>query len=145
MLDSRRVLFPPLHLKLALVNQFVRALDKESPAFNNLQDFFPKLSVTKVEACFFIGSEIKKHMESKELPKKLTRMERAAWYSFVTVVLGFLESQDRKLCGAFWDLGDKLRQYGLQNVSIFHILDAHLDKIKKNTGSYSEEQCKHFH
>ena len=42
------------------MKQFVRALDKESPAFKLLQDFFPKLSAAKVEASFFIGPRVKK-------------------------------------------------------------------------------------
>ncbi len=42
------------------MKQFVRALDKGSPAFNYLQDFFPKLSAAKVEAGVYIGPQIKK-------------------------------------------------------------------------------------
>ncbi|MGH0118403.1 UNVERIFIED_CONTAM: hypothetical protein FKN15_023339 [Acipenser sinensis] len=44
LVDPRNVLMPPLHIKLGLMKQFVRALDKESAAFKYLQDFFPKLS-----------------------------------------------------------------------------------------------------
>lgn len=38
------VLMPPLHIKLGLMKQFVRALDGKSEAFKYLREFFPKLS-----------------------------------------------------------------------------------------------------
>ncbi|MGH0137166.1 UNVERIFIED_CONTAM: hypothetical protein FKN15_035896 [Acipenser sinensis] len=76
---------PPLHIKLGLMKQFVRALDKESAAFKYLQDFFPKLSEAKVKAGVFVGPQIKKILECNEFPKKLTSKEKAAWNSFVAV------------------------------------------------------------
>ncbi|XP_076321485.1 uncharacterized protein LOC143230981 [Tachypleus tridentatus] len=42
LVDLQTMLFPPLHIKLGLMKQFVTALDKESAAFKYLQDFFPK-------------------------------------------------------------------------------------------------------
>src|ERR1700743_2140370 len=44
LIDPRKVLVPPLHIKLGLIKQFVTALDKESAAFKYLQDLFPQLS-----------------------------------------------------------------------------------------------------
>ncbi|XP_051524523.1 uncharacterized protein LOC127423891 [Myxocyprinus asiaticus] len=90
LMDPRKVLMPPLHIKLGLMKQFVRALDKESAAFKYLQDFFPKLSEAKVKAGVFIGPQMKKILECNEFPKKLTSKEKAAWNSFVAVVRGFL-------------------------------------------------------
>ncbi|MGH0134277.1 UNVERIFIED_CONTAM: hypothetical protein FKN15_009533 [Acipenser sinensis] len=63
LVDPRKVLMPPLHIKLGLMKQFVRALDKESAAFKYLQDFFPKLSEAKVKAGVFVGPQIKKILE----------------------------------------------------------------------------------
>ncbi|XP_058879412.1 uncharacterized protein LOC131737009 [Acipenser ruthenus] len=88
--EPRKVLMPPLHIKLGLIKQFVRALDKESAAFKYLQDFFPKLSEAKVKAGVFVGPQIKKILECNEFPKKLTSKEKVAWNSFVAVVRGFL-------------------------------------------------------
>ncbi len=66
LVDPRKVLMPPLHIKLGLMKQFVRALDKESAAFKYLQDFFPKLSEAKVKAGVFVGPQIKKILECNE-------------------------------------------------------------------------------
>ncbi|XP_061419050.1 uncharacterized protein LOC133349530 [Lethenteron reissneri] len=78
LVDPRKVLMPPLHIKLGLMKQFVRAVDKESAAFKYLQDFFPKLSEAKVKAGVFVGPQIKKILELNEFPKKLTSKEKAA-------------------------------------------------------------------
>ncbi|XP_076036895.1 uncharacterized protein LOC143022524 [Oratosquilla oratoria] len=146
LLDPKKVLFPPLHLKLGLMKQFVRVLDKESPAFKFLQDVFPKLSAAKVEAGVFIGPQIKKVMECKEFPKKLTRTERAAWDSFVAVVLGFLGNHKAE---NYVELVETLvTNYGKMGCRMslkVHILDAHLHKFKENMGAYSEEQGERFH
>ncbi|KAL7834776.1 hypothetical protein SRHO_G00290230 [Serrasalmus rhombeus] len=90
LVDPRKVLMPPLQIKLGLIKQFVRALDKESRAFNYLQDLFPKMSEAKIKAGVFVGPQIKNIIECSEFPKKLNRKERAAWNSFVAVVRGFL-------------------------------------------------------
>ena len=86
LMDPRKVLMPPLHIKLVLIKQFVTALDKESAAFSYLRDFFPRLSEAKVKAGVFVGPEIKKIMECNEFHNKLTIKEKAAWNSFVAVV-----------------------------------------------------------
>lgn len=41
-MDTWKIFFPPLHLKLDLMKQFVTALDKGSAALKYLQYFFPK-------------------------------------------------------------------------------------------------------
>ncbi|XP_061412718.1 uncharacterized protein LOC133345765 [Lethenteron reissneri] len=63
LVDPQKVLMPPLHIKLGLMKQFVRAVDKESATFKYLQDFFPKLSEAKVKAGAFVGPQIKKILE----------------------------------------------------------------------------------
>ena len=90
LVDPRNVLMPPLHIKLGLMKQFVTTRDKESAAFKYIQDFFRQLSEAKVKAGVFVGPQIKKIMECKEFPKKLNRVEKAAWNTLVAMVRGFL-------------------------------------------------------
>ncbi|XP_058881104.1 peroxisomal biogenesis factor 7 isoform X1 [Acipenser ruthenus] len=146
LVDPRKVLMPPLHIKLGLMKQFVRALDKESAAFKYLQDFFPKLSEVKVKAGVFVGPQIKKILECNEFPKKLTSKEKAAWNSFVAVVRGFLGNHKAE---NYVELVETLvKNYGTMGCRMslkVHILDAHLDKFKENMGAYSEEQGERFH
>lgn len=63
LLDPEKVLLPPLHLKLCLINQFVTAPDKDSADFKYFQDFLSKLFVAKVKASVFIEPQIKKIKE----------------------------------------------------------------------------------
>ncbi|XP_058858437.1 uncharacterized protein LOC117432411 isoform X3 [Acipenser ruthenus] len=146
LVDPRKVLMPPLHIKLGLMKQFVRALDKESAAFKYLQDFFPKLSEAKVKAGVFVGPQIKTILECNEFPKKLTSKEKAAWNSFVAVVRGFLGNHKAE---NYVELVETLvKNYGTMGCRMslkVHILDAHLDKFKENMGAYSEEQGERFH
>ncbi|XP_058889662.1 uncharacterized protein LOC131739473 [Acipenser ruthenus] len=146
LVDPRKVLMPPLHIRLGLMKQFVRALDKESAAFKYLQDFFPKLSEAKVKAGVFVGPQIKKILKCNEFPKKLTSKEKAAWNSFVAVVRGFLGNHKAK---NYVELVETLvKNYGTMGCRMsikVHILDAHLDKFKENMGVYSEEQGERFH
>ncbi|XP_017488063.1 PREDICTED: uncharacterized protein LOC108376372 [Rhagoletis zephyria] len=139
-------LMPPLHIKLGLIKQFVKALDKNSSAFKYLQDLFPKLSEAKVTAGIFVGPQIKKIFESEEFPKKLTRVEKAAWMSFMSVVQGFLGNHK---AANYVELVESLvENYGKMGCRMslkLHILDAHLDKFKENMGAYSEEQGERFH
>ncbi|KAL7877007.1 hypothetical protein SRHO_G00036500 [Serrasalmus rhombeus] len=146
LVDPRKVLMPPLHIKLGLIKQFVRALDKESRAFNYLQDLFPKLSEAKIKAGVFVGPQIKKIIECSEFPKKLNRKDRAAWNSFVAVVRGFLGNhKDENYVQLVQTLIKNYAAMGCRMSLKIHILDAHLDKFKENMGAYSEEQGERFH
>ena len=54
-----KILLPPLHIKLGLVKQFVKALDPAGAAFQHIRQMFPKLSDAKVSAGIFVGPQIK--------------------------------------------------------------------------------------
>lgn len=67
----QNVLLPPPHIKLRLLKQYVRALDKESAAFKYLRKF----SEANVKTDFFIGPQVREIMERSELLQKLTERE----------------------------------------------------------------------
>lgn len=146
LVEPHKVLMPPLHIKLGLMKQFVIALDKESPAFTYLKNIFPKLSEAKIKAGIFVGPQIKKVMESAEFPQLLTEKEKAAWYSFLQVVRGFLGNHKAEnYVELVQTLVHKYRDMGCRMSLKVHILDAHLNKFKENMGAFSEEQGERFH
>ena len=49
LVEREKVLMPPLHIKLGLMKNFVKALDKNSDAFRYLCNKFPELSYAKVK------------------------------------------------------------------------------------------------
>lgn len=44
-----KMLLPPLHIKLGLVKNFIKALNKQGPAFTEIQRIFPRLSAMKIK------------------------------------------------------------------------------------------------
>ena len=51
---------------------------------------FPKLSDAKLKAGVFIGPQIREMLQSQELEKRMSGLERNAWQAFRGVVTGFL-------------------------------------------------------
>ena len=90
LVKPEKVLPPPLHIKLGLMRNFVRALDKAGEPFKAIEEMFPKLSKGKVEAGVFDGPQIRKVFESEHFEFLLTEVESAAWTAFKNVVVGFL-------------------------------------------------------
>ena len=93
-INSSKILMPPLHIKFSVVKQFVKALERSSEAFKYLLNFFPKLSKAKIKADAFIGPQIRKILECIEFFEKLSTKGRAAFNSFAASVQGFLEVQN---------------------------------------------------
>lgn len=90
LIDRDKVLMPPLHIKLGLVKNFVKALDNDSDAFRYLCNKFPELSYAKVKEGVFIGPQIRKVMADTHFQDLLNDTERNAWVAFKSVVANFL-------------------------------------------------------
>ena len=55
LVDRHKILLPPLHIKLGLIKQFTKALDKDSSCFSYLCHVFPGLSIEKLRGGIFDG------------------------------------------------------------------------------------------
>ena len=91
LVDSEKILLPPLHIKLGLIKQFVKALDKNGAGFKYICNTFPELTSEKLKAGIFDGPQIRKLI--KKTTTFLTTMtinEALAWEAFVNVVQNFL-------------------------------------------------------
>ena len=58
LVDAKNVLLTPLHIKLGLIKNFVKAMNKEGEGFKYLRQVFPQLSNDKLKEGIFIGSQI---------------------------------------------------------------------------------------
>lgn len=47
-----RIILPPLHIKLGLIKQFVKALNKDNQCFKYITKLFSKLSSEKIKGAF---------------------------------------------------------------------------------------------
>ena len=54
LVDPKKVLLPPLHIKLGMMNQFVKALPKDGEAFKYFSSKFPRLSEAKLKEGVFL-------------------------------------------------------------------------------------------
>jgi len=75
-------LLPPLHIKLGLMNQFVKALNKEGYCFKYLCRIFPALSSEKLRAGIFDGPQIRRLMKDEKFARNMTASEKKTWISF---------------------------------------------------------------
>ena len=84
------IILPPLHIKLGLTKQFVKALDKHGNCFDYIVQKFPGLSMEKLKAGIFDGPQICKLIQDQAFTSYITAVESAAWCSYVLVVGEFL-------------------------------------------------------
>ena len=146
LVEPKKVLLPPLHIKLGLIKQFIKKLNPESNAFKHIQELFPKLSEAKIKAGIFVGPQVKRLMKSDSFSEKLSAVERRAWKSFVSVVEGFLENHKAdNFRNIVEELVDAYEKKGCRMSLKIHVLHSHIDEFKDNMGDYSEEQDERFH
>ena len=146
LVEPKKVLLAPLHIKLGLIKQFVKKLNPESDAFKHIQELFPKLSEAKVKAGIFVGPQVKRLMKSDSFSEKLSAVERRAWKSFVSVVEGFLGNHKAdNFRNIVEELVDAYEKMGCRMSLKLHVLHSHIDEFKDNMGDYSEEQGERFH
>lgn len=146
LVDAGKILLPPLHIKLGLVKQYVKALDRDRPAFKFLLQKFPKLSVAKVTEGVFVGPQIRQLLLADEFEHTMSGLELAAWRSFKNVCTGFLGKQRHP---KYTELIDQLlHSYQVLgcNMSLkMHFLDSHLSFFPPNLADVSDEHGERFH
>ena len=114
--DKQRVLLPPLHIKLGLMKNYVKALNKEGNAFKYLAMRFLYISEAKLKAGMFIGPQIRELLSDQDFTSKMNSVEKHAWDGFEAVVSNFLgnnkseESQDilRNMIKTYEALGSRM-------------------------------------
>ena len=82
LIDPAKDLLPPLHIKIDLIKQFVRALSTNRPCFKYLCNKFPSLSYDKVKSGIFVGPQIRKLMLDSDFENVMCDLEKNAWNSF---------------------------------------------------------------
>ncbi|GBM20775.1 hypothetical protein AVEN_30025-1 [Araneus ventricosus] len=78
---SEKIILPPLHIKLGLMKNFVKAMDCGRRGFQYLCLNFLKVSEAKIKEGIFVGPQIRQLMKDPVFESKLTEKEAAAWTS----------------------------------------------------------------
>ena len=76
--DPQKILLPPLHIKLGLMNNFVKALDKTKAGFKYLYEKFPRLSEAKIKEGVFLGPQIRELLRDGNFDHLLHGKEKKA-------------------------------------------------------------------
>ena len=146
LVERSKIVFPPLHIKLGVMKQFVKALNKEGACFKYICGKFPDLIIEKLKAGIFNGPQIKKLMNDHELPSSMSKEEFYAWDAFVKVGKNFFGNKKASnykelianLLSSFEDIGAKM------SIKV-HFLHSHLDCFPENFGALSDEQGESCH
>lgn len=146
LVDRNKIILPPLHIKLGLMKNFVKAMNKEGNGFMYLQQKFPRLSDAKIKEGVFIGQNIRELLKDDDFKESLSKNEKAAWDAFDDVVHGF--SGNRKAENYIEIVNNLLKKcHQLDcNMSLkMHFLHSHLDFVPDNCGAVSDEHGERFH
>ena len=146
LVNCNRIILPPLHIKLGLMKQFVKALDKDGACFSYIGKVFPGLSHEKLKAGIFDGTQIRKLMKDEDFVLHMNAVESAAWCSYISVVKEFLGNNK---ADNYQELVEMMltnfQALGARMSIKVHYLFSHLDRFPENLGDVSEEQGERFH
>jgi hypothetical protein len=82
LVDKHKILLPPLHIKLGIMKQFVKALDRRGSSFQYLSIKFPTLSEAKVKEGIFEGPQIRKPTKNAAFMNTMNNVQHQAWNAF---------------------------------------------------------------
>lgn len=146
LVDPRKILLPPLHIKLGLMRSFIKAVNKESRAFTYLKQKFPRVSEAKLNAGIFYGPQIRELMKDPQFDASMEDTERNAWLALKSVIKNLLGNyRSPEYENAVEDLLQNFQLLGARMSIKMHFLSSHLNYFPDNCGDYSEEQGERFH
>jgi hypothetical protein len=71
-----KIYLPHLHIKLGLMKNFVKGMDKTGCGFEYVRNKFPNVSDTKVKEGIFIGPHIRELMQKKQFNEDLNETKK---------------------------------------------------------------------
>lgn len=146
LVDPQKVLLPPLHIKLGLMKNFVKAMNKNGAAFQYLRQKFSRLSEAKIKEGIFVGPQIRNLFKDDNFDSVLEGKEKKAWDDFRLVANNFLGN---KRSDSYAELIENMlssyQKLGCNMSLKIHFLHSHLDFFPDNCGAFSDEHGERFH
>ena len=84
---------PPLHIKLGIVKNCIKAIVKQPKNLDCLKNIFPRISEAKLKEGVLNGPDIRKLMKSKEFKDALDGNDYLVWRAVKKVIRYFLGSK----------------------------------------------------
>ena len=147
LVDPQKIFLPPLHIKLGLMKNFVKAMGKSNSAgFQYLVEKFPKMSAAKLKEGIFVGPQIREVLRDINFKNSLTDEEKEAWQAFTWVCANFLGNhKSPEYEAGIQELLDSYQKMGCRMSLKLHFLHSHLKFFPENLGAVSDEQGERFH
>ena len=146
LVDQDKIYLPPLHIKLGLIKNFVKALDRNGPGLAYLKSKFPGISDAKINEGIFIGPQIRELLQDENFFDQMSQLEKAAWQSFVGICQNFLGNHKAdNYRGVVDNLLKSYKNMGCNMSLKIHFLHSHLDFFPENLGAVSDEHGERFH
>ena len=101
-MERSKIILPPLHIKLGIMKQFVKALDKDGDCFKYICTKFSGSTTEKLKAGIFDGPRIRTLVNDCGFPNSMNENESCAWSAFV------------KLSRIFWEIEKQSVTKGLR-------------------------------
>ena len=146
LVDPQKVILPPLHIKLGLMKNFVKAMNKDGKGFKYLTDKFSYVSDAKINEGIFVGPQIRELVKDEHFDELLDDVELRAWTALKAVIQNFLGNNIApnyvELVQTMLDAFHHMKC----NMSLkVHFLHSHLDFFPPNLGDVSDEHGERFH
>ena len=147
LVNPQKIYLPPLHIKLGLFKNFVKAMNQNGEGFKYLSELFAKTkSEAKIKAGIFNGPEICKVICDGNFQEKLSPVEKTAWEKFVLLVNKFLGNEkSSNYATIVTDFLNAYKQLGARMSLKIHFLHSHLDFFPPNMGDVSDKHGERFH
>ena len=78
LVNEKDIIMPPLHIKLGLMKNFVKKLDRTDHTFLYFGTKSPKLSEATIKEGVFIGPQIRELLKDKRFDEIIVGKEKAA-------------------------------------------------------------------
>ncbi|GBM59891.1 hypothetical protein AVEN_62370-1 [Araneus ventricosus] len=144
--EPHKIIIPPLYIKLDLVKNLVKSMDKIGPAFKYLHEKFPRLSVAKIKEGVCVGPQIKQLFRDPKFEKLLRGKEKQVCDAFCQVSTNFLgNDKAENYKDLVEDMLTLFKDFGCDMSLKIHFLDSHLNFFPDNYGQVSDEHGERFH
>ena len=145
LVDRKKIIFPPLHIRLGLLKQFVKAFPTDGNCFKSIILRFSGLSIEKIKGNVFGGPKIWQLIKYEQFTSTMSDLEKNAWLSFKDFVNNCLGNN----CASnYTEIIQKLLEsYKVRscNMSIkLHYLHCHLANLQENLGGVSNKPGERF-
>ena len=145
LLDRKNIILTPLHIKLELMKQYVKARDRSGDCFGYICSTFSGRSYEKIKAGIFDGPHIIRFLMDQHFVTTMTAVETRARKAFSKVVHNLLGNKKAdNYIKLVQELLLSLRDLGCRMSIKAHYLHSYLSEFPANLGDVREEQGEHF-